>query len=53
VFIRPEGSAEEVEKLGKRIKYQWGNMPAIDVLRLKGNEGEKYDKDLALLFAGE
>ncbi|KYG40502.1 hypothetical protein M433DRAFT_116968 [Acidomyces richmondensis BFW] len=33
------------------IKYFWGNTPALDVLRLKDNEGEAYGKDLHLLFA--
>lgn len=35
------------------IKYFWGNTPALDVLRLKDNEGEAYGKDLHLLFAGK
>lgn len=36
-------------------KYLWGNMPAIDVLQLKANEGldEKSSGDLNLLFAGK
>ncbi|KAF5679612.1 monoterpene epsilon-lactone hydrolase [Fusarium heterosporum] len=32
-------------------KYLWGNIPALDVLRLAANEGEDYDKKLNLLFA--
>ncbi|KAF1812296.1 hypothetical protein P152DRAFT_487845 [Eremomyces bilateralis CBS 781.70] len=32
-------------------KYLWGNVPAIDVLALKNNEGLEYGKDLSLLFA--
>ncbi|EXJ70466.1 uncharacterized protein A1O5_06535 [Cladophialophora psammophila CBS 110553] len=32
-------------------KYLWGNVPAIDILRLEQNEGHNYNKDLALLFA--
>ena len=34
-------------------KYLWGNIPAIDVLRLSENEGNAYPDDIALLFAGQ
>ena len=34
-------------------KFLWGNMPAIDVLALKHNEGLAYANALKLLFAGE
>ena len=34
-------------------KYLWGNVPAIDVVQMSQNEGEKYDRDLNLLFAGK
>ena len=34
-------------------KDLWGNVPAIDVLQLKSNEGEGYEKELRMLFAGE
>lgn len=34
-------------------KYLWGNVPAFDVLKLGANEGEAYDEQLRLLFAGE
>ena len=33
-------------------KYLWGNVPAIDVLKLKQNEGQGYQQRLSLLFAG-
>jgi hypothetical protein len=33
-------------------KYYWGNMPALDVLRLSDIEGASYKNDLHLLFAG-
>lgn len=33
--------------------YLWGNVPAIDVLKLKENEGEDFEKEMNLLFAGE
>ena len=36
----------------ERKKHIWGNMPAYDVLQLKGNEGEEYRGALDLLFAG-
>ncbi|KAH6605282.1 hypothetical protein Trco_006989, partial [Trichoderma cornu-damae] len=32
-------------------KYLWGNVPALDILRLGSNEGDDYDGDLSLLFA--
>lgn len=34
-------------------KYLWGNVPALDVLKLEQNEGIGYRGDLALLFAGQ
>jgi hypothetical protein len=36
---------------GKK-KYLWGNVPALDIVRLSENEGERYEKPLNLLFAG-
>lgn len=33
-------------------KYLWGNVPALDVLRLDSNEGVEYDGPLRVLFAG-
>jgi hypothetical protein len=33
-------------------KYLWCNVPAIDVLKVEGNEGAEYAGDLRLLFAG-
>lgn len=33
-------------------KYLWGNVPAFDVLELGSNEGEEYEGDLRILFAG-
>ncbi|EED17851.1 conserved hypothetical protein [Talaromyces stipitatus ATCC 10500] len=32
-------------------KYLWGNVPAIDLLQLKENEGSNTNQDLCLLFA--
>lgn len=34
-------------------KYLWGNAPALDVLQLGANEGEDYDRQISLLFAGK
>lgn len=33
-------------------KYLRGNLPAIDILQLRANEGLRYSKPLNLLFAG-
>ena len=33
--------------------YMWGNMPALDVLNLKQNEGFDEGRDYSLLFAGK
>lgn len=33
--------------------YMWGNMPALDVLRLEENEGFEENGNYALLFAGK
>jgi hypothetical protein len=33
--------------------YLWGNVPAIDILRLPDNEGAGYSDDIELLFAGQ
>jgi hypothetical protein len=34
-------------------KYYWGNMPALDILRLSENEGASHEHELRLLFAGK
>ncbi|KAI0515446.1 hypothetical protein F5B22DRAFT_636473 [Xylaria bambusicola] len=34
------------------IKYLWGNVPAIDVIKLDQNEGVNFGNPLNLLFAG-
>jgi len=34
-------------------KFLWGNLPAIDVLKLRYNEGLGYQGSLDMLFAGE
>ncbi|PYI11901.1 hypothetical protein BO78DRAFT_440822 [Aspergillus sclerotiicarbonarius CBS 121057] len=41
---------EMAEYFGEN-KYLWGNLPAIDLLRLGSNEGEGYDQTLRVLFA--
>ncbi|KAK7518256.1 uncharacterized protein IWZ02DRAFT_380899 [Phyllosticta citriasiana] len=34
-----------------KIKFLWGNVPALDVINLQRNEGLAYSKDISLLFA--
>ena len=34
-------------------KHLWGNIPLYDILNLVKNEGEGYNEDLALCFAGK
>lgn len=45
------GKDNTQEKFGGS-KYLWGNVPALDILRLGANEGKDYNKKLNLLFAG-
>jgi hypothetical protein len=33
-------------------KWLWGNIPSVDVIKLGRNEGETYQQDLNVLFAG-
>jgi len=33
------------------VKFLWGNMPALDILRLNDDAGEMKEQELALLFA--
>lgn len=47
-----EGPQEGVTQYGAN-KYLWGNVPALDILNTKQNEGDKLGQKLALLFAGE
>lgn len=35
------------------IKYLWGNIPAVDVVKLEENEGKDFAQPLSLLFAGK
>ncbi|KAJ5280880.1 hypothetical protein N7478_006252 [Penicillium angulare] len=32
-------------------KWLWGNVPAVDILKLVDNEGENYSENIAILFA--
>ena len=50
-FIGNDDSASLMTSHGQR-KYLWGNVPAIDILNLKQNEGVDVSADLRLLFAG-
>ncbi|KAK8172863.1 hypothetical protein BKA80DRAFT_319390 [Phyllosticta citrichinensis] len=34
-----------------KVKFLWGNVPALDVISLQRNEGVSYSKDFSLLFA--
>ena len=36
-----------------RQKYLWGNVPALDLVKLQQHEGADFAGDLRLLFAGE
>lgn len=37
----------------KGKKYFYGNVPALDIIHLEGNEGKSYDQDMNVLFAGK
>lgn len=50
-FIKDVPVGERVAALGGNSAL-WGNPPALDVLRLGSNEGEDYQGDIRLLFAG-
>lgn len=50
-FIGNDDNASLMTSHGQR-KYLWGNVPAIDILNLKQNEGVDVSADLRLLFAG-
>ncbi|KAK6392117.1 hypothetical protein LTR65_003889 [Meristemomyces frigidus] len=45
-----DGSGTSMHAFGGK-KFFWGNVPAVDVLRIADNEGEEYDSDIRLLFA--
>ena len=47
-----KGSEVEPTSFGGS-QYMWGNMPALDVLKLDQNEGYEVSRDYALLFAGK
>jgi len=34
-------------------KHLWGNVPALDILKLRDNEGDTFSEDVKLLFAGQ
>jgi hypothetical protein len=50
-FITEGGPPESVQSYGAK-KFLWGNVPALDILKCKQNEGEDLPEDLRLLFAG-
>ena len=46
------GDGPPLEHFG-HLNYLWGNIPALDVLNVEGNEGGGYVEDIDLCFAGE
>ncbi|KAM0319007.1 hypothetical protein ACHAPQ_010503 [Fusarium lateritium] len=48
---QPAFVGEDTQKKFGGSKYLWGNVPALDILRLEDNEGKAYKKKLNLLFA--
>jgi hypothetical protein len=51
-FITNDGPREGVTQYGAK-KYLWGNVPALDILNSKQNEGDNFVGTLGLLFAGQ
>ncbi|KAM0286534.1 hypothetical protein ACHAO9_008162 [Fusarium lateritium] len=49
---QPAFIGENNQKKFGGSKHLWGNVPALDILRLEDNEGKDYKKKLNLLFAG-
>jgi hypothetical protein len=47
----PESSSTPSERYGM-MKYLWGNVPAIDVVKYSKNEGLNIPEELHFLFAG-
>ncbi|KAK5627367.1 hypothetical protein RRF57_003082 [Xylaria bambusicola] len=50
-FISSEVGAPDQVNFGA-AKYLWGNVPAIDVIKLNQNEGVNFENPMNLLFAG-
>lgn len=46
------GGGDSVQVMFGTVKYLWGNVPAIDVIKLGQNEGIGYQDPINLLFAG-
>lgn len=45
------GSTPSISTFGA-TNYLWGNVPAIDLIKLTDNEGVGFKQDIDLLFAG-
>ncbi|KAH8168147.1 hypothetical protein CIB48_g29 [Xylaria polymorpha] len=45
------GGGDSVQVMFGTVKYLWGNVPAIDVIKLGQNEGIGYQDPINLLFA--
>ena len=50
---KPSSFDKDGKRLGFNRKYLFGNMPALDVLNLKDNEGSNFCGDLKVLLAGK
>jgi hypothetical protein len=50
---RPSFVMDEIVYDNDPATFYFGNMPAIDVLKLSENEGASFDGKLSLLFAGK
>ncbi len=50
-FVRT-GLTDSLKGLANARKSPWGDMPALDILKLAENEGESYQGPLRLLFVG-
>ncbi|KAL8358182.1 hypothetical protein RB598_002789 [Gaeumannomyces tritici] len=50
-FLTNGGRQSLVPPFGSPKKYLWGNVPAIDVVKLQSNEGTGFKQGLDMLFA--
>ena len=62
VYLSPDHEALNFQRYGPRRigntsmqpdKHLWGNVPALDILQLRDNEGDTFSEDVKLLFAGQ
>ncbi|KAF4626516.1 hypothetical protein G7Y89_g11646 [Cudoniella acicularis] len=52
-FIIDDGGGQPYFTTFGAVKYLWGNMPALDMLRATKNERDQLPDNLRLLFAGD